>query len=143
MEKTFDVSTLFTIPKTAGAAAYTVTKDETPVELDGTTLSIPDGGVFTVTVTTEETANYQAASATATLTATVHNHVRVQSPQKAPDCLNAGNIAYWVCESGCGKYFSDESGENVITAAKTVLPAKGHQFDNGVWHRLRCERSCV
>lgn len=132
MEKTFDVSTLFTIPKTAGEATYTVTKDETPVELDGTTLSIPDGGVFTVTVTTEETANYQAASATATLTATVHNHQLRAVAAKAPDCLNAGNIAYWVCESGCGKYFSDESGENVITAAETVLPAKGHQFDNGV-----------
>lgn len=132
MEKTFDVSTLFTIPKTAGAAAYTVTKDETPVELDGTTLSIPDGGVFTVTVATAETDCYQAASATATLTATVHNHVLRAVAAKAPDCLNAGNIAYWVCESGCGKYFSDESGENVITAAETVLPAKGHQFDNGV-----------
>lgn len=132
MEKTFDVSTLFTIPQTAGAAAYTVTKDETPVELDGTTLSIPDGGVFTVTVTTEGTANYQAASATATLTATVHNHQLRAVAAKAPDCLNAGNIAYWVCESGCGKYFSDESGENVITAAKTVLPATGHHFDNGV-----------
>ena len=132
MEKTFDVSTLFTIPQTAGAAAYTVTKDETPVELDGTTLSIPDGGVFTVAVATAETDCYQAASATATLTATVHNHQLRAVAAKAPDCLNAGNIAYWVCESGCGKYFSDESGENVITAAETVLPAKGHQFDNGV-----------
>lgn len=132
MEKTFDVSTLFTIPQTAGAATYTVMKDETPVELDGTTLSIPDGGVFTVTVTTEGTANYQAASATATLTATVHNHQLRAVAAKAPDCLNAGNIAYWVCESGCGKYFSDESGENVITAAETVLPATGHHFDNGV-----------
>lgn len=132
MEKTFDVSTLFTIPQTAGAAAYTVTKDETPVELDGTTLSIPDGGVFTVTVATAETDCYQAASATATLTATVHNHQLRAVAAKAPDCLNAGNIAYWVCESGCGKYFSDESGENVITAAKTVLPATGHHFDNGV-----------
>ena len=55
MEKTFDVSTLFTIPQTAGAAAYTVTKDGTPVTLDGTTLSFPDGGVFTVTVATAET----------------------------------------------------------------------------------------
>lgn len=132
MEKTFDVSTLFTIPQTTGAAAYTVTKNGTPVTLNGTTLSIPDGGVFTVTVTTEETANYQAASATATLTATVHNHQLRAVAAKAPDCLNAGNIAYWVCESGCGKYFSDESGEHVITAAETVLPAKGHQFDNGV-----------
>ena len=132
MEKTFDVSTLFTIPQTAGAAAYTVTKDGTPVTLDGTTLSIPDGGVFTVTVATAGTEYYQEASATATLTAAVHNHQLRAVAAKAPDCLNAGNIAYWVCESGCGKYFSDESGENVITAAKTVLPAKGHQFDNGV-----------
>ena len=132
MERTFDVSTLFTIPQTAGAATYTVTKNGTPVALDGTTLSIPDGGVFTVTVATEGTANYQAASATATLTATVHNHQLRAVAAKAPDCLNAGNIAYWVCESGCGKYFSDESGENVITAAETVLPATGHHFDNGV-----------
>lgn len=132
MEKTFDVSTLFTIPKTAGEATYTVTKDGETVTLDGTTLSIPDGGVFTVTVTTEGTVNYQAASATATLTATVHNHQLRAVAAKAPDCLNAGNIAYWVCESGCGKYFSDESGENVITAAGTVLPATGHQFNNGV-----------
>ena len=132
MEKTFDVSTLFTIPQTAGAAAYTVTKDGTPVTLDGTTLSIPDGGVFTVTVATAETEYYQEASATATLTATVHNHQLRAVAAKAPDCLNAGNIAYWVCESGCGKYFRDESGENVITAAETVLPATGHHFDNGV-----------
>ena len=132
MEKTFDVSALFTIPQTAGAAAYTVTKDETPVELDGTTLSIPDGGVFTVTVTTEGTANYQAASATATLTATVHNHQLRAVAAKAPDCLNAGNIAYWVCESGCGKYFRDADGTQVITLEETVLPATGHQFNNGV-----------
>lgn len=131
MEKTFDVSTLFTIPKTAGAAAYTVTKDETPVALEGTTLSIPDGGVFTVTVTTEGTANYQAASATATLTATVHNHQLRAVAAKAATCEESGNIAYWVCDE-CRKYFSDESGKNVITAAETVLPAKGHQFDNGV-----------
>lgn len=132
MEKTFDVSTLFTIPQTAGAATYTVMKDGETVALEGTTLSIPDGGVFTVTVATAETDCYQAASATATLTATVHNHQLRAVAAKAPDCLNAGNIAYWVCESGCGKYFSDESGENVITAAKTVLPATGHHFDNGV-----------
>lgn len=132
MEKTFDVSTLFTIPQTAGAAAYTVTKDGTPVTLNGTTLSIPDGGVFTVTVTTEETANYQAASATATLTATVHNHQLRAVAAKAPDCLNAGNIAYWVCESGCGKYFRDADGTQVITLEETVLPATGHQFNNGV-----------
>ena len=132
MEKTFDVSTLFTIPQTAGAATYTVMKDGETVALEGTTLSIPDGGVFTVTVATAETEYYQEASATATLTATVHNHQLRAVAAKAPDCLNAGNIAYWVCESGCGKYFSDESGENVITAAETVLPATGHHFDNGV-----------
>ena len=131
MEKTFDVSTLFTIPETAGAAAYTATKDETPVELDGTTLSIPDGGVFTVAVATAETDCYQAASATATLTATVHNHQLRAVAAKAATCEESGNIAYWVCNE-CGKYFSDESGENVITAAETVKPATGHQFDNGV-----------
>lgn len=131
MEKTFDVSTLFTIPKTAGAAAYTVTKDETPVELDGTTLSIPDGGVFTVTVATAETDCYQAASATATLTATVHNHQLRAVAAKAPTCEESGNIAYWVCNE-CGKYFRDADGTQVITLEETVLSATGHHFDNGV-----------
>ena len=132
MEKTFDVSTLFTIPKTAGEATYTVTKDGETVTLDGTTLSIPNGGVFTVTVATAETEYYQEASATATLTATVHNHQLRAVAAKAPDCLNAGNIAYWVCESGCGKYFRDADGTQVITLEETVLPATGHQFNNGV-----------
>lgn len=130
MEKTFDVSTLFTIPQTAGAAAYTVTKDGTPVTLNGTTLSIPDGGVFTVTVTTEGTANYQAASATATLTATVNHQLRAVDA-KAPTCEESGNIAYWVCNE-CGKYFSDADGTQVITLEETVLSATGHHFDNGV-----------
>lgn len=131
MEKTFDVSTLFTIPKTAGEATYTVTKDGETVTLDGTTLSIPDGGVFTVTVATAKTEYYQEVSATATLTATVHNHQLRAVAAKAATCEESGNIAYWVCNE-CGKYFSDESGENVITAAETVEPATGHQFDNGV-----------
>lgn len=131
MEKTFDVSTLFTIPQTAGAATYTVTKGGTPVALDGTTLSIPDGGVFTVTVTTEETANYQAASATATLTATVHNHQLRAVDAKAPTCEESGNIAYWVCNE-CGKYFRDADGTQVIALEETVEPATGHQFNNGI-----------
>lgn len=131
MEKTFDVSTLFTIPQTAGAATYTVTKNGTPVALDGTTLSIPDGGVFTVTVATEGTANYQAASATATLTATVHNHQLRAVAAKAPTCEESGNIAYWVCDE-CGKYFRDADGTQVITLEETVLSATGHHFDNGV-----------
>ena len=131
MEKTFDVSTLFTIPQTAGAAAYTVTKDGTPVTLDGTTLSIPDGGVFTVTVATAETEYYQEASATATLTATVHNHQLRAVAAKAATCEESGNIAYWVCDE-CRKYFRDADGTQVITLEETVLAATGHHFDNGV-----------
>lgn len=131
MEKTFDVSTLFTIPQTAGEATYTVTKDGETVTLDGTTLSIPDGGVFTVTVATAKTEYYQEASATATLTATVHNHQLRAVAAKAATCEESGNIAYWVCDE-CGKYFSDADGTQVITLEETVLSATGHHFDNGV-----------
>ena len=131
MEKTFDVSTLFTIPQTAGAATYTVMKDGETVALEGTTLSIPDGGVFTVTVATAETDCYQAASATATLTATVHNHQLRAVAAKAPTCEESGNIAYWVCNE-CEKYFRDADGTQVITLEETVLAATGHHFDNGV-----------
>ena len=53
-----------------------------------------------------------------------HNLDKVDS--KAEDCLNPGNIEYYVC-SVCDKYFSDKDGKKEISAESVVIPAKGHK----------------
>ena len=47
---------------------------------------------------------------------------------KAADCVNDGNIEYWV--KG-GKYYSDEACMHEIEKSETVINAKGHDFENG------------
>ena len=131
----FDVSTLFTIPANAGAVSYTVTgRNGASGKLDGTIFTVENGGVFEVKASVQESAHYQAAEATALLTARngsqPHVHVKIEFEAKAPDCLNPGNIRYWACEN-CGKCFSDESCETEISYESTILPATGHKFENG------------
>ena len=53
-----------------------------------------------------------------------HNLNKVDA--KAEDCLNAGNIEYYVCDV-CDKYFSDKDGKNEISAESVVILAKGHK----------------
>ncbi len=131
----FDVSTLFTIPANAGAVSYTVTgRNGASGKLEGTIFTVENGGVFEVKASVQESARYQAAEATALLTARngsqPHVHVKIEFEAKAPDCLNPGNIRYWACEN-CGKCFSDESCETEISYESTILPATGHKFENG------------
>lgn len=131
----FDVSTLFTIPANAGAVSYTVTgRNGASGKLEGTIFTVENGGVFEVKASVQESAHYQAAEATALLTARngsqPHVHVKIEFEAKAPDCLNPGNIRYWACEN-CGKCFSDESCETEIPYESTILPATGHKFENG------------
>lgn len=55
------------------------------------------------------------------------SHQLTAVPEKAADCENDGNIAYWVCgRDGCGKYFSDDAANNEIGTADVVVPATGH-----------------
>ncbi len=46
-------------------------------------------------------------------------------PEKAPTCIENGNIAYWHCEL-CGKYFSEADAVNEIAYIDTVITATGH-----------------
>ena len=48
-------------------------------------------------------------------------------PAVAATCTTDGNIAYWYCTS-CKKYFSDSARKIEISAANTVVKAKGHQW---------------
>lgn len=133
-EISFDVSTLFTIPETAGQVSYTVAcKNGAAGTLTGTILSIQQSGTFEITAATAETALYQSASATAVLTAKngalPHEHQLEEFEEKAPTCLEPGNLHYWTCVS-CGKCFSDE-GITEIPYNSVVKPALGHDFHNG------------
>ncbi len=141
-ETSFDVSTLFTIPETAGAVTYTVVcKNGAAGTLTGTILSIQQSGTFEITATTAETALYQSASATAVLTAKngalPHEHQLEEFEEKAPTCLLPGNIHYWTCVT-CGTCFSDE-GVTEIPYDSTIKAALGHDYKNGSCTRCGVE----
>ncbi len=57
-------------------------------------------------------------------------HSLTKTEAKEPTCTEDGNSAYWTC-SVCGKFFSDENGENEIAKDSWVIEAKGHSF--GDW----------
>lgn len=141
-EISFDVSALFTIPETAGQVSYTVAfKNGAAGTLTGTILSIQQSGTFEITAATAETALYQSASATALLTAKngvlPHEHQLEEFEEKAPTCLEPGNIHYWTCVT-CGKCFSDEGGTE-IPYDSTIRAALGHDFHNGSCTRCGAE----
>lgn len=141
-EISFDVSTLFTIPETAGQVSYTVAfKNGAAGTLTGTILSIQQSGTFEITAATAETALYQSASATAVLTAKngalPHEHQLEEFEEKAPTCLLPGNIHYWTCVS-CGKCFSDE-GMTEIPYDSTIKAALRHDYKNGSCTRCGAE----
>ena len=54
-------------------------------------------------------------------------HSLTKTEAKAPTCTEGGNSAYWAC-SVCGKYFSDENGENEIAKDSWVISATGHSL---------------
>lgn len=59
------------------------------------------------------------------------NHTNlVKTAARAATCTEAGNIAYWHCDT-CDKYFSDKNGTTEITLEGTVLKATGHSYQNG------------
>lgn len=141
-ETSFDVSALFTIPETAGTVTYTVVcKNGAEGTLTETILSIQQSGTFEITAATAETALYQSASATAVLTAKngalPHEHQLEEFEEKAPTCLEPGNIHYWTCVT-CGKCFSDEGGTE-IPYDSTIRAALGHDFHNGSCTRCGAE----
>ena len=141
-ETSFDVSALFTIPETAGQVSYTVAcKNGAAGTLTGTILSIQQSGIFEITASTAETALYQSASATAVLTAKngalPHEHQLEEFEEKAPACLEPGNIHYWTCVT-CGKCFSD-AGVTEIPYDSTIRAALGHDFHNGSCTRCGAE----
>ena len=59
---------------------------------------------------------------------TVCKHENIKAvAEKAADCTENGNIAYWHCLD-CGRYFSDASLCNGVAQNGTVIPAAGHSL---------------
>ena len=56
-----------------------------------------------------------------------NGHSMTEHAAIAPTCTTDGNSAWWSC-SVCGKYFSDENGENEITEGSWFDPATGHSM---------------
>ena len=68
-----------------------------------------------------------AAAFSACVTEEEHVHDMTTHEAVAATCTEDGNTAYYECD-GCGKYFSDEAGENEISLSDTVVPATGHDM---------------
>ena len=74
----------------------------------------------------------------------VHTHELSPVEAKDPTCVEGGNVAYWVCTGGehpCRRIFTGEEGKQVeVSAEDVVIPARGHQWDEGV---VTVEPLCV
>ena len=65
----------------------------------------------------ETNINFQVSNGSVTV-----GHKLTKTNAKAATCTEPGNSAYWSC-SNCGKFFSDEAGNNEITENSWVIPA--------------------
>ncbi len=57
-------------------------------------------------------------------------HSLTKHAAKAAKCETAGNEEYWEC-SRCHKYFEDEAGTKEIKKDSWIIPALGHDWDEG------------
>ena len=57
-------------------------------------------------------------------------------------CTAEGNIEYWVCDV-CGKYFSDENGENEIAASAVVIAKIPHTMETVTGEPATCTESGI
>ncbi len=58
-------------------------------------------------------------------------HTLTKTEAKEATCTVAGNQAYWTCDT-CGKLFADAQAQTETTLENTVIPAQGHDYQNGV-----------
>lgn len=76
---------------------------------------------------------YTCQNCDATKTAPVNalGHQLDETPAKEATCTEPGNSRYYTCQR-CGKFFSDEGCQNEIEEGSWVIPAKDHDWDDGV-----------
>lgn len=94
-----------------------------------------DGGVTTTQPTCTEpgvmTYTCQNCDATKTAPVAALGHKLDETPAKEATCTEPGNSLYYTCQR-CGKFFSDEGSQNEIEEGSWVIPAKDHDWDDGI-----------
>lgn len=94
-----------------------------------------DGGVTTTQPTCTEpgvmTYTCQNCDATKTAPVAALGHKLDETPAKEETCTEPGNSLYYTCQR-CGKFFSDEGCQNEVEEGSWVIPAKDHDWDDGV-----------
>ena len=94
-----------------------------------------DGGVTTTQPTCTEPGvmTYTCQSCQTTKTAAVDalGHKLDETPAKEETCTEPGNSRYYTCQR-CGKFFDGEDKEKEIKEGSWVIPAKEHDWDDGV-----------
>ena len=92
-------------------------------------------GVTTTQPTCTESGvmTYTCQNCDATKTAPVNalGHKLDETPAKEETCTEPGNSRYYTCQR-CGKFFSDAAGNTEIEEGSWVIPAKDHDWDDGV-----------
>ena len=59
-----------------------------------------------------------------------HEHSMTAVQEKKPTCTEAGNKAYYRCET-CGKLYLDKDGKNETTLEKVTIAVTGHIYRDG------------
>ena len=68
---------------------------------------------------------FSIASLMAMTGCSTHTHEMQYVQKTDPTCLDSGTKEHYFC-TGCGKYYSDEKGDNEISADSIVISALGH-----------------
>ena len=64
---------------------------------------------------------------------TAHKHTLKKVDKVNPTCTKAGNKEYWICEDeNCKEMFLEEAAMKAVQWKDIVLPATGHNYQNGI-----------
>lgn len=64
---------------------------------------------------------------------TAHKHTLKKVDKVNPTCTKAGNKEYWICEDeNCKEMFLEEAAMKAVQWKDILLPATGHNYQNGV-----------
>ena len=93
----------------------------------------------------EDKDNYKTVSATVAVTRPSHEHTMTYHPASSGTCSSRSHSEYWVCtgktdDPGCGEWFSDAEGENVIEDHNSIYGGYGsHSYSYTVTKEATCE----
>lgn len=64
---------------------------------------------------------------------TAHKHTLKKVDKVNPTCTKAGNKEYWICEDeNCKEMFLEEAAMKAVQWKDILLPATGHNYQNGI-----------